>query len=238
MFPHGFTLQATWRQGNRRMRSERWWSRGLESTRSSMEHVRNILSKWTQSKGLTSNTWRLENRSIIIKRRSRDCDQTASSGAAWNSLARQILISSRSPSDGGEDSWKNSTIAVRSNRDRGAIEPRSWVFRRGIISIGSDSDRLSSGIMIDTRSWPDRGPIVGSCEAKLKLNWGRIHHNFGSYKATPRNLSHDASNPPPRPIQSPRSSGQFPSLKACISLLCSSTFDRLVKKLSEFRGRS
>ena len=36
----------------------------------------------------------------------------------------------------------------------------------------------------------------------------------------------------------PRSSGQFPSLKACISLLCSLTFDRLVKKLSEFRGRS
>ena len=39
-------------------------------------------------------------------------------------------------------------------------------------------------------------------------------------------------------INCPRSSGQFPSLKACISLHCSSTFDRLVKKLSEFRGRS
>ena len=30
----------------------------------------------------------------------------------------------------------------------------------------------------------------------------------------------------------------FPTLKACISLLCSSTFDQFVKKLSKFRGRS
>ena len=36
----------------------------------------------------------------------------------------------------------------------------------------------------------------------------------------------------------PRSSDQFPSLKACIPLSCSLTFDRLVKKLSKFRGRS
>ena len=39
-------------------------------------------------------------------------------------------------------------------------------------------------------------------------------------------------------INRPRSSGQFSSLKACISLLCSSTFDRFLKELSEFRGRS
>ena len=36
----------------------------------------------------------------------------------------------------------------------------------------------------------------------------------------------------------PRSSGQFSSLKACNPLLCSSTFDRFVKELSKFRGRS
>ena len=135
-----------------------------------MEHVRNILSKWTQSKGLPSNTWRLENRSIIIKRRSRDRDLTASSGAAWNSLVRQILISSRSPSDDGEDSWKNSTIAVRSNHNHGAIEPRSWVFHRGIISIESDGYRLSSGITIDTRLWPDRGEILARSWVLVKQN--------------------------------------------------------------------
>ena len=39
-------------------------------------------------------------------------------------------------------------------------------------------------------------------------------------------------------INRPRSSGQISSLKACISLLCSSTFDRFVKELSKFRGRS
>ena len=36
----------------------------------------------------------------------------------------------------------------------------------------------------------------------------------------------------------PRFRAKFPSLKACISLLCSSTSDRFVKELSEFRGRS
>ena len=50
----------------------------------------------------------------------------------------------------------------------------------------------------------------------------------------PRNRSHDAHDR----FNWPRYSGRFPSLKPCISLFCSSTFDRLVKKLSEFRGRS
>ena len=48
-----------------------------------------------------------------------------------------LIVRSRSSthlkrSDGWEDSWKKSTIVVRSNRDRGAIEPRSWLFHRGI----------------------------------------------------------------------------------------------------------
>ena len=53
----------------------------------------------------------------------------------------------------------------------------------------------------------------------------------GIVPTTPSNDAHDRFN-------WPRSSGQFPSLKACIPLLCSSTFDRFVKELSEFRGRS
>ena len=48
---------------------------------------------------------------------------------------------------------------------------------------------------------------------------------------TPSNDAHDRFN-------WPRYSDQFPSLEACIPLFCSLTFDRLVKKLSEFRGRS
>ena len=71
-----------------------------------------------------------------------------------------IVHSPEAPSDGREDSWKNSTIAVRSNRDRGAIEPRLWIFHRGITSTRSHGDRVRPRIMIDTRSWPDRGAIV------------------------------------------------------------------------------
>ena len=39
-----------------------------------------------------------------------------------------------SSSDGGGASWKNSTIAVRSNCDRGVIEPRSGNLRKAIVS--------------------------------------------------------------------------------------------------------
>ena len=63
-------------------------------------------------------------------------------------------------SDGYEDTWKNSTIAVRSNRDRGAIERRSWKFRRGIASTGLNGGRLLTSTTIKARSWPDRGAIV------------------------------------------------------------------------------
>ena len=59
-------------------------------------------------------------------------------------------------SDGPDVSWKNSTIAVRLNCDRGAMEPRSWSVRRGIASTGSDGDIWRIKTTIDTRSWPDR----------------------------------------------------------------------------------
>ena len=63
-------------------------------------------------------------------------------------------------SDGYEDTWKNSTIAVQSNRDRGAIEPRSWKFRRGIVATESNGGRLLTSTTIDAQSWPARGAIV------------------------------------------------------------------------------
>ena len=53
----------------------------------------------------------------------------------------------------------------------------------------------------------------------------------GTAPTTLVNHLHDRSN-------DPRSSNQFPSLKACIPLSCSSTFDQFVKELREFRGRS
>ena len=56
-------------------------------------------------------------------------------------LVIMIVHLLKAPSNGGEDSRKNSTIAVRSNRDHGAIEPRSWgPWRdRGTRSLRGDS---------------------------------------------------------------------------------------------------
>ena len=53
----------------------------------------------------------------------------------------------------------------------------------------------------------------------------------GTAPTTPTNRLHDRSN-------GHDCRASFPSLKACISLSCSSTFDRFVKELSKFRGRS
>ena len=86
-----------------------------------------------------------------------------------------------SPSDGLEASWKNSTIAVRSNCDRGAIEPRSGSLRDAIASSRSENDqRLTrtsivarSWVFLRRKSWPFRSKI----EAKLWL----IPSQSGSY---------------------------------------------------------
>ena len=54
----------------------------------------------------------------------------------------------------------------------------------------------------------------------------------------PRNRSHDALKRRPRPLQLATIFGSISSLKSHVLLLCSLTFDRLVKKISKFRGRS
>ena len=71
-------------------------------------------------------------------------------GDAWTHLERPISVKSRSPSDGQDDSRKNSTIAVRSNRDRGAIvdlSSRNHFHDHQTAFIGESR----------SRSWPDRG---------------------------------------------------------------------------------
>ena len=60
-----------------------------------------------------------------------------------HNLLDRAIVTVPSPealSDGYEVSRKNSTIAVRSNRDRGAIEPRSWLFHRGFTATISAHD--------------------------------------------------------------------------------------------------
>ena len=78
--------------------------------------------------------------------------------------------------------------------------------------------------------WLDCGVL----EAKLKRNCSKMEATLpheGIAPTTPQ-------KPPSRPLQLPTILGPIFSLKACIPLSCSSTFDRFVKELSEFRGRS
>ena len=124
-------------------------------------------------------------------------------GDAWTSLERPIFIKSRAPSDGQDNSQKNSMIAVRSNRNRGAIEPRSWIFCHGIISMSIKWHSLRIEITIYSRSWPNRSAIVARSwcflEAKWKLKCRGIEATIyanGIAPSTPLNRSHDRFNCP------------------------------------------
>ena len=165
-----------------------------------------------------------------------DCSQTGD--------VRGVIWIGGSSSDGTEGLWKNSTIAARSNRDRGAIEPRSVFFQRHHISKRSENDQRLTRTSIEARSWPDRGPIVGLLEAKIADILKRNRSKIEADSKPIRKLRLHVMKPPPRRMEtasttapSPTISGLILSLKTHV-LLCSSTFDRLVKKLSEFRGRS
>ena len=127
-------------------------------------------------------------------------------------------------SDDPEASWKNSTIAVRSNRDRGAIESRSWSVRCGInstivgdvfVKICSEIDAQSTHdqatIVVDRgrsrrKAWPGNAEIV----EKLRPTHGRSR----SCDIAPMNRSHDPCKPPPRPLQWPRLSGLISFFKS------------------------
>ena len=88
--------------------------------------------------------------------------------------ARGAITITGSPSNDEESSWKNSTIAAPSNRDRSAIEPRSWFLQRRIkrrfshlIRRRSTGDQDHDRRTIVARSWSDRGPFQAKIKAKL-----------------------------------------------------------------------
>ena len=62
--------------------------------------------------------------------------------------------------DDEEEPRDRAAIAARSSRDRGAIEPRSHAFSRGIDPTRADDDRWRFRSTIDARSKPDRAEIV------------------------------------------------------------------------------
>ena len=164
----------------------------------------------------------------------------------WITIGPSIVF--YASSDDPNASWKNSTIAVRSNCDRGAIEPRSWSVRCGINSTIVRQVFVRICSEIDAQSTHDQATIVVDCGRSRRKSWLGISGKRGKIKANswpipklrlrPKESFPLPIKPPPRSPSLPRSSGQFPSLKACISLLCSSTFDQFVKELSEFQGRS
>ena len=146
-------------------------SRGPESTQSSIKHVRDIHYKWQQSESLPIATWRRMECLISIERTVIFIEWTVSHSSSRSSQIGRLAVdpphdcgtldrgaietvySPEAPSDGGECSRKNSTITAWSNRDRGAIEPRSWILRRGIKATivrqylfeNREHDRLSRG---------------------------------------------------------------------------------------------
>ena len=63
-------------------------------------------------------------------------------------------------SDGFEDSWKNATIAVRSNRDRTAIERRSCSFSAESVDRFVPLHQAVIGGTSTVRSTPNRDAIV------------------------------------------------------------------------------
>ena len=87
---------------------------------------------------------------------------------------RGPLQSTGFPSNGGGTSWKNSTIAARWSRDRGAIEPRWRRFWRGIVGDSSPIDRQAIDKALASRLTPDRGPIVARSWRKSRRKSGSL----------------------------------------------------------------
>ena len=129
--------------------------------------------------------------------------------------------------------------------DRGPIEPRSRRDRATIVapsawnhfhSIGrrATRDQDHDHGPIAARSWPDHGMIVVNFEAKIETILPQIRElRRRTRESFPRRPNRRSRPAPSSTISSPIS-----SLKSHVLLLCSSTFDRFMKELSEFRGRS
>ena len=200
------------------------------------------------SNDLPHATWHLEKLPIGINRRLWvDRDRTADLHREMIAIGRlavdshhdrgardrwiAIVHPTGASSDGSEASWKNSTIAIRSNRDHGAIEPRSGSLRDGIASSRSEDDRRLTRTTIVARSWVflkwKLRLICHEIEATIVINGSSRLHN----RSWPSILLHDR-------IKRPKNRANFPLWKHVFPPSFLLTFDRFVKELSEFRGRS
>ena len=117
----------------------------------------------------------------------------------WIAIGPSIIFDASS--DDPDASWKNSTIVVRSNRDRGAIEPRSWSVRCGInstivrqvfVRICSEIDARSGHDC--GRSWRKAWPGRSGKRGEIKANSWPI----SKLRRRPKELFPLPIKPPPR----------------------------------------
>ena len=142
--------------------------------------------------------------------------------------------------DGWEDSWKKSTIVVRSNSDRGAIKPRSWLLHRGINTTilpipGAQFPLKTAGekSLIEARSPLDRGHDQARSWLPLKPNQCWFVVGLKPRSMPKESLPRRIQTAPTRTHQSATIFGRNFPLKACILPSCSSTFDRFVKWIKQ-----
>ena len=173
--------------------------------------------------GLPVATWSLSrasdhHRGFIFIESSDGCDFLAILVIEEHRVARDRTVHRfDASSDDPDASWKNSTIAVRSNRDRGAIEPRSWSVRGGINSTIVRQVFVRICSEIDAQSTHDQATIVVDRGRSRQKAWLGRSRKRGEIKA-----NHEAATSPqgivPTTYQTastiafnwPRSSGQFP----------------------------
>ena len=256
MFPHGLTF-CRWRGGTTGVGYGRPRSHGVDRVDSSprdqwFKHVRHFWVKWRWLNAADADTWKLLERWIFIKQTPMVAkpDRAIEPPTLPNQIRRPRSLSSWRRMDSSRTSDLHQ-VAISIGRpgrfaeelhDRGPIEPRSWIFHHGIISTiirrHPVENKYHDRGLIAAQSWLDRGAILARSWAFSKPNSSLFAADLKPQKHAIETASTTLENRPHERVNCPWSSGQFPSLKACISLLCSSTFDRLVKKLSEFRGRS
>ena len=137
--------------------------------------------------------------------------------------------------------WRGCGRTPRSRSDQTAIAARSSR-DQGVYMVESPPiEQASIDERPGPRSWPNRGPIVARSRLKCMIFGGEIEADWlrnWSHDPRPRNRPLDAIKPPPQPRQLPTIFGPILSLNTHVLLPFFSTFDRFVKELSKFWGRS
>ena len=132
-------------------------------------------------------------------------------------------------------------IAARSSRDRGSFDVEAKPRSRRTFSAEDGKRNVHDRGPITSGSWTDHCLIMATFKRDQSFFWSEIEADSsrnGSHDLCPWNRPLDAIKPLPRPLQLPTIFGLIFPLKTHVFSLCSGTFDRFVKELSEFQGRS